>query len=147
MDKKRIEIIATAIMVFILIIAWMNSINVIRKRRSPAPVAASVSVAAEPKVAKTAQSQVKNSEPEDTVGEWGRDPFSGRVYTKASSAQGLGDLKVEGIIWDKRHPLVMINGKVLKIGDSFKGNVVVAIKEGSVTLSDGTRDLEVKVGK
>lgn len=150
MDKKRIELIATAIMVFILIIAWMNSMKAIRKRSSPAPVvAAAGSVTAEPKaqMPSGAKPAVNKTEPQDEISQWGRDPFSGKIYVTASRAQGLGDLKVEGIIWDKNNPMAMVNGHVLKKGDNFKGNVVVDIKENSVILNDGNRDLELKIGK
>ncbi len=148
MDKKRIEIIATFIMALVLIMAWMNSFKVMRKRS--VPVVASVSAAPQEGTGKLTQPQQppeKKDKPKEVITRWGRDPFSGKAYSTASRAEGLGDLKVEGVIWDKKNPLAMINGRVLKKGDNFKGNVVVDIKENSVILSDGNRDIELKVGK
>lgn len=147
MDKKRIEIIATAIMVLILIVAWTNSFKVIRKRGSPVPAVVAVAPQANAVKFDQPQQPAKKDKPEEVLGQWGRDPFSGKTYTTVSRVQGLGDIKIEGIIWDKKNPLVMINGRVLKKGDNFKGNVIVDIKENSVILSDGNRDLELKVGK
>lgn len=148
MDKKRIEIIATVVMVFILAVAWVNTLSVMRRRSKPRPVAAAVVAPLVMPAEKAASQPQKNNAQEQLAAlNWGRDPFSGRVYVAPSNAEGIGDLKVEGIVWDPRHPLAMINGRVLRKGDNFRGNVVVNIKEDSVILSDGNRDLEIKVGK
>jgi len=147
MDKKRIEIIATSAMVLVLIIAWVNSVGAIRKRGAPKAAVVSSAVVSTEEMAKIVLTPQKKDKPTELLTQWGRDPFSGKVYTTASRAEGLGDLKVEGVIWDKKNPLAMINGRVLKKGDNFKGNVIVDIKENSVILSDGNRDIELKVGK
>ena len=47
------------------------------------------------------------------------------------------DLKIEGIVWDKINPYVIINGLVVREGEEIFGYEVVKIEERQVTLSEG----------
>jgi len=149
MDKKRIKIIAAAVLALVFIFAGANDIRAINKRKeAPRPVVTQAVVPQTEKTSVIPAPPVKIKESRQDAGaEWGRDPFSGKTYTAASQSQRVTDLKIDGIIWDPKEPLAMINGRVVKKGDNFKGNVIVDIKEDRVILNDGIQDFELKVGK
>lgn len=72
---------------------------------------------------------------------WKRNPFtpgegSPKVY------QGLD---LDGIIWDEKNPLAIINGRIVKINDKVGDKLVVDIKRDRVILSDGVNNLELKL--
>jgi hypothetical protein len=72
---------------------------------------------------------------------WGRNPFSGVTAPIKSYSAGL---VLNGILWDKEKPLVMINDEILKVGDKISGNTVVAIKQDRVILNDGAKDFDLQ---
>lgn len=71
-----------------------------------------------------------------------RDPFNWpasqitkfKSFDKKNRALLFTDLSLTGIIWDKRKPLAVINGKMLGIGDTIKGAKVKKINKESVLL-------------
>lgn len=53
---------------------------------------------------------------------------------------GKGDLALQGIIWNGKESLAIINGKVVGVGDMIRSAKVLAINEdGVVLLKDGSR--------
>lgn len=70
---------------------------------------------------------------------WGRDPFVLR-----NTASGAG-LMLGGIMWDKENPMAIINGRIVKTGDNVGGNIVVDIRQDSVILNDGGKDVELRI--
>lgn len=146
MDKKRLEIIVTAILVLVFILAWANTFSRIKKRAGQKP-AVPVSIEQEaralsPAVAPAIKQDALNNQGSD----WGRDPFSGRIY-KAVKEEAQKDLRVAGILWSKKKPTAIINNKICEIGSRVGGCVVVDIKEDRVILDDGTRAFELKLGQ
>lgn len=144
MDKKRVEIIISGILILVFILVWSNTIKVIKKRvRQRVPLPSPVSVETIPKEEKK-EIYTRERPKEDKVERlvWVRCPFSGKIYT---SQEGLQDIELEGIIWDDKNPLAMINGRVIKIGDMVSGNRVVDIKKDRVILNDGTRNFEIQL--
>ena len=73
---------------------------------------------------------------------WSRNPFTIGASIKAGT-EGGGAL--EGIIWDKKLPLALINGRTVKIGDKVGLDTVIDIQKNKVILNDGTRDRELKL--
>ena len=71
-----------------------------------------------------------------------RDPFNWpasqitkfKSFDKKNRALLFTDLSLTGIIWDKKKPLAVINGKMLGIGDTIKGAKVRKIHKESVLL-------------
>ena len=71
-----------------------------------------------------------------------RDPFNWpasqitrfKSFDKRNRALLFTDLSLTGIIWDKKKPLAVINGKMLGIGDTIKGAKVRKIHKESVLL-------------
>lgn len=144
MDKKRIQIIATAVLAIIFILVWANAFKVFKsKAATKAPAAPAITPPSIPFKAKQESSAEtpKKEESKETLG-WGRCPFSGKVYT--SRQEGPVSLKLSGIIWDSKNPLAMINERVVKVGDTIAGNTVVEIKHDRVILNNGSSDFELK---
>jgi len=72
---------------------------------------------------------------------WAKSPFVQK------SVQGMAaGLSLQGIIWDEKNPKAMINGVIVKKGDTIQGNTVVEIRKQSVVLNDGERDFLIKLG-
>ena len=141
MDKKRLEIILTSVLIPICIVAWIVNFNLLRKKagqkNNSSAVAAAPSVFSQP-AANVNQAKVHPKED----AEWLRDPFSGKVYSK-----NLEHVVLSGIMWDAKGPLAMINNSVTKVGDEVGQYTVLEIKQNSVILTDGSKDLELRLGE
>jgi len=74
---------------------------------------------------------------------WSRDPFS----ATSTPVKGYGGPTLDGIMWDKEKPMAIINNNILKIGDKIDGNTIVEIKQDRVILSDGSKNIELLLGR
>lgn len=72
-----------------------------------------------------------------------RDPFESQLPVdvtnpkpikpeKGEVAINLPELKVEGVIWGTQIPLVIIEGSVLRVGDSIKEIQIIEIKKDRI---------------
>lgn len=68
---------------------------------------------------------------------WGRNPFS---LKKAA-----GELVLNGILWDKEKPVVVINNVELGVGDKIEGSVIIAIEPQAVILNNGAENFELRL--
>jgi len=71
---------------------------------------------------------------------WGRNPFTMGAVIKVGAEDTL-----EGIIWDEKSPLALINGRTIRIGDKLGSDKVIDIQKNKVVLSDGIRERELKL--
>lgn len=137
MEKKRLEIIITALLALVFVFAWANTFKALKKKgQEKAPSAPLVSPVVE-------TPPLVEEEDKDEKMKWGRDPFSGKAYS--SPEANSSDLRCSGIIWDKDAPLAMINDRVVRTGERISGNTVKEIKPDRVVLNDGSRDFELKL--
>ena len=141
MEKKKIEIAVTALLVVIFIFALSNSIRVAARKKKPGTPVAS-NVAAPTQAGKPAKAIMPVSGQYTEEAEWGRDPFSGRLYLSEKKASAL---RLVGIIWDKNQPLAMINERILKAGDTIQGKQIIRINPDSVIIDDGSKETELKL--
>jgi hypothetical protein len=146
MDKKRVQIIITSILVLVLIFAWANAINAIRKKsKSKNAIQAQAAPSFTPNnpqpIASGAENKKKEVREDDNAG-WKRCPFSGISCSDESSTE---DLRISGIIWDEAAPKVIINGQILGEGDFIGGLRVENIEKHKVTLSDNQKIIELNI--
>ncbi len=139
MDKKRIEIIITSILILMLIFAWANSIKVLDKKLKQKAKPQAMSYLAKKEASLTEPNKDKWKEEEGL--DFARSPFSGKRY----GDEEVVDFKISGIIWDEVNPQVIINGKISKVGDSVEGFVVEKIEKQKVTLFKGKRKIELNI--
>lgn len=148
MDKKRIELIVTSVLVLIFIAAWANSFKVLKqklraKARAPAaPAALPLSPAAVPLPQEQVQGNSAAREKDDGV--WVRDPFSGKTYSRLGDG-GYVPLELSGILWDPKTPTALIDGQVVKEGDTVGTFRVIRIEKEAVILSDGTKEVDLRL--
>lgn len=72
-----------------------------------------------------------------------RDPFTAApIAPEKISDTGL---RLNGILWDNAHSMVIINDTIVKIGDKINGNTVVNIKPEKVILNDGNHNFELRL--
>lgn len=64
--------------------------------------------------------------------------------TPAAPPPELSSLKLQGIFWGAGKPQVIINRKILSVGDTIEGFQVVAITKEGVTLTQGGVPMEIK---
>lgn len=142
MDKKRIEIIITAILVVVLIFAWSYSFKFLEKR----PESSKTNIVAAPgtlNISSPSQLPVKEMDKIDEEGQgWVRDPFSGKIYF---AKEGDVNLVLTGIIWDVKNPQVLINNRILRKGRRIEKYEIVDIQKNKVILSDGLKQIELKL--
>lgn len=71
---------------------------------------------------------------------WSRDPFT----QGASAGEGSG-LTLSGILWDAAHPMAIINGTTVHVGDEFEGYHILDIAQDHVSVSDGTDTFQLLI--
>jgi len=141
MDKARKQIIITLILIVVLVLAGLNAARKFKKSQPVKSASASALVQSPTSASNVVLLPTKGA------GDlkWTRDPFSGRTYSANSARKVTADLKLVGITWDKVCPMAIINNKVVEVGDSVAGNLVIQINKSSVVLNDGSRDFELKL--
>lgn len=126
-DKKKIILIAlAAISAFV----WgSRGLGVILKSRrvSASPAVSSVSAAR----------QARKSEYKD----YKRNPFTAAAV---SQPQGAG-LQLGGIMYDDKELYCLINDQIVRAGDTVGAYRVSSIAPNKVTLSDGAKEIELKL--
>jgi hypothetical protein len=148
MDKKRLEIIITSILIIVLIFAWLNSIKILNKKfkHNPKPqrfIEQPVTGMASIGLSKDAQAisaPKTNKWQEEESLDFLRSPFSGKRYGEESI-----DFKISGLIWDDVNPQVIINGQISKRGDSIEGFIIEKIEKYKVILSNGNKRIELNI--
>ena len=143
MDKKKIEIIITGILVIILVFSVSFSMRSIRRRtRKAAPIEGIVELERIDLAVPLARKVTSQIEKRYTTTKWSRDPFSKYVATIEGT---LDDLRLEGIIWDEENPYVVINGKITVVGEKIGKYEIINILKQKVILSDGINDFELNL--
>lgn len=144
MDKKRIEMVITAVLVVVLMLVWANSCRVLKNRAAVKGDQLSAAISS-PVSNKFVPTVIKDEEAEWRQLLWVRCPFSGKSFS--ASQESALHLKLDGIVWDVKDPVAMINGRIFKKGNMIGGNKIVDIKSDRVVINDGNKDFEIKVGR
>lgn len=138
MDKKKIEFIATILLIAVFIVVLSRSLLSMRRKYAElAPL---------PK-AKAAFQQAQgfdNLNNKFNAMNWARDPF-GLIVIEAGNTSYCDSLR--GIIWDPESSQAIFGNRFLKTGDKIKGYKILEIKRERVTLTDGILLYELRVGQ
>lgn len=144
MGRKRLEIIITLVLVIVFILAWANSIRVLKERNKRNVPVQVPNAFVTPEAANSGTLTEANINNGKTNLEWNRCPFSGKNYGSIESKSI--NLKLNGIIWDDKKPVAVINNDIVKSGDKLSNNIVVVeIKKDRVILNDGSKNIELKL--
>ena len=71
--------------------------------------------------------------------EWDRDPFFPPEKAPATT------LILQGIYWENKSPVAIINNEIVQVGYSINGKAVKEIWEDRVILSDGKTETELRM--
>ncbi len=148
MDKRKKQLIMTAGLVLLLVIAWANTFKAVAKRKKAklatpvvaAPAAATVSSKAPVAPAKKPAISQRVEDEDDSA--WGRCPFSGKAFYGEAKAL---DLKLTGILWDEDNPQAIINDEIREKGQKVGKFQIIEILPEEVIISDGTEKFELKI--
>ncbi|MBF0511277.1 MAG: hypothetical protein HQL13_03010 [Candidatus Omnitrophica bacterium] len=154
--KKQLLIIACLVPVLILMV--FNTSRTLKEKAKVKPV---VQAQPQDKIGTALSSETKGpelpvKEPQtskdlfkgmaeaDKEGAVKRDPFSfwSSKSKKEASVQNGG---LSAILWGQGEPLAVIDHQVVKKGDKVASNTVVEIKEESVVLSAGDKNIELNL--
>ncbi len=129
--KERIELTITCIGVIFLIFLVIRGAQRIQVKKNSMnktgkAVTSSMSEPVSFKRAEVERSKIEKG--------WGRDPFF--LATANAGNTELGDLIVNGIVWDEKNPYAIINTDVVKVGDKLGNMTVIKITENSVILEE-----------
>ena len=75
--------------------------------------------------------------------EWGRDPFISQDF--GATVVRAVNLTLNGILWDDANPKAIVNEKVVHKGDTIYGYTVMDVKQRSVILRTGEKNVELSV--
>lgn len=74
------------------------------------------------------------------------DPFDANIATDGSLQAGTdADFALEGIFWDEENPTAIIDGKAVHKNEKIGSCRIVDIKQNSVIVNDGSKDIELKL--
>lgn len=137
MDKRRIELIITGVLLISLILAWGNTMSVLKKKKATPKAVVTVPLASVsvPKI--SVSREIEN----DKDLSWVRCPFSGKSLSPGASE----DMKLNGIIWDEQNPMAVINDIIVKKGDTCDGQIVADIKQDKVILKGSDKEIELRL--
>ncbi len=82
---------------------------------------------------------VKRNSAKTKFTSWDRNPF----MLEPASVDVFEKLTLNGILWDEKSPMAVINDEIKKIGDKAGGNTIIGITQNKVILSDGVKDFEL----
>jgi len=147
MEKRKIEIIITSVMIIILIFAIPNAFKAKKEYHTKVePIKASIVKTSQPKktVSKTQNQPSGDQGVEERMDSlnWDRDPFA---YRPVASIGIGGGLNLEGIVWDEENPKAMVDGTILGIDEKIGDYTIVDITKDGVLLTDGTKQIELKL--
>ncbi|MFH1622004.1 MAG: hypothetical protein ABIA97_02645 [Candidatus Omnitrophota bacterium] len=148
MDKKRTKIIIiSGVFSLVLILVLVSNINIFIKKSKEGKTKSSASAAIYTSgyaLALPAEivSIAKVAWKQDDDLDWKRCIFSGISYSPETTSE---DLSISGIIWDEVEPRTIINGKILKEGDSVGGFLIEKIEKQKVILSNDTKIKELNI--
>jgi hypothetical protein len=141
MDKKKIELIVTGVLILVFIFAVVNAFKPRRQRSRPSPEAVKVKKAKEaivplPKEVKSsfpsASPQLLSLQKERAELDWGRDPFSKAVRKEFYSGTSL---VLKGISLGREgRGYALINDEVVTVGDTISGYQVMEVEKNRVFL-------------
>ncbi|MFH1848074.1 MAG: hypothetical protein ABH825_02520 [Candidatus Omnitrophota bacterium] len=139
MEKKKTEIIITAVLGAVLVLILARNIPLAFKRRPSAAMQGRASVSRQ--VSRTASArrvpQAEQEKPEFEDKGWSRDPFFvGQIASGGSSDESI---VLNGIIWDQGNPSAIVNNTIVGEGEEIGKARIVEIKENSVIVQqDGS---------
>ena len=82
-----------------------------------------------------------------------RDPFipliseSGGYASDAYEASAAEDIRLEGIVWDEKGSIAIINGEIAKEGDSMGSIKVLKINKDNVIFDVGGESIKIDLNK
>lgn len=71
-----------------------------------------------------------------------RDPFS---KIQSAPVPTVKTLALNGIVWDTKTPVAIINGEVARVGEEVSGYKVVAIYPRQVVLDNGIEEIKLEL--
>ena len=87
---------------------------------------------------------VSQTRPRTRFPDWGRNPFT----LSEEGVESVRGLALEGIVWDEKSPLAVINDRVVGVGDAFDKNRIITITQTEVRLvGDDNTEFSLKMGK
>jgi len=148
-DSLQFKIVSAVLLFSVLLILAVYGIKRVKPAKTvltERPGVKKTTLAIQAPLLPQAPSEVsKAQESEGKSAELRLDPFT--AETIAAAEKPVVATGLNGILWDSRQPLAIINNKVVKKGDKIAGNVVVNIKEDRVILSDGSNLFELRIEK
>ncbi len=129
----RIILIAAAP---VIIFIWARNFGIFQNRSSRGRLGTSLSANA---TAFETQ-EIKRHTVRSEYTSWGRDPFfAGQVSGPSSS------LSLQGIVMDPLSPFAIINGEIVKEGETIGGATVVLIQKAKVILKKGKEEIVLEL--
>lgn len=131
--EKIIRIFLIAVVPFIIFV-WMKNFGILRGRSKAKALDQVTDDGGVPQTQTLARRTRKSEYPE-----WGRDPF---FAGQASRGAALG---LQGIVMDPLSPFAIINGEVIKEGETIGGATVVLIQKTKVILKKGKEEIVLEL--
>lgn len=137
-NKKLIIAIVLCIMAVISLIYGMRAAP--KGERQAAPIS---EVSSQDEAVPTAPRiiPIKRRAAKTNFNFWGRNPF----VQEETAVKAVEKFTLNGIMWDEKKPLAIINNDVVGIGDKVGESRIVGITKESVILNDGTRNFELRL--
>jgi len=137
MDKRKIELIVTAILVGVFLLFLTNTVIKFSSKKKKITARATRRLSKKITDLK-AKKQAKRQIIKEPLG-WGRDPF---VLAEGDTSK-VASLVFGGILWDSKHPKVILNNEVYKEGDKIGDIEIVKITKDGIVFKEGGKTRKV----
>jgi len=156
MNKKKIQLIITGVLVLVFIVVFINSGKTVAKKKSATSAYANISLPPET-ISQPAPENMsnKNDVEEGLLNVVGRDPFKRQsvaedlsIAGKKKNIEGIAGILLTGIIYDSAPSsdnFCLINGEEARVNGKIGGFIITGIKEDYITLVDSKDKKEYKL--
>jgi hypothetical protein len=139
--SKKNQAPILGVLVIILILSWFNVFRFFSKKKAEQiQVNFERPVTARFEQPKPRIVSVKN----DDALPLSRCPFTGKRFGNTATNGFIAQLM--GILWDERDPQAVINGVIVRKGDTIENATVLEVQKDKVLLSDGSKNIELILG-
>lgn len=150
MDRKRLELIGTAILVVVFVFLLSNSFKKTRPKRMPPSQApsAKASPAQQAGFIFGSKREIETKDIIDVKAEpWGRNPFILEEVAKGD-IDSIAGLRLMGVTAsEKAKSMAIINNEIVSVGSVIGKFKILSISKDRVIVNDGERDYELRIGQ
>ena len=154
-EKQQLMMLGGLILVLVIAVTWSvgTSRKKINQKRQASTTQKVATMPAAPPLIGFPPSVASTSSPQESVDaqprlepEFGTDPFFPDYSLESEQTEVEASVpRLNGISWDAAKPVAVIDETIVEIGDMVGEYMIIDIERNSVTISDGTEKIKLRL--